>query len=52
MDEVEQLKLLLKKYLTLDFERYNNSWESGFEVRVLFDGDEIHKSSFTLEHFM
>lgn len=41
MDEKEQLKLMLKKYLEVKVESQQSACDTSLRVSVLFDGEEI-----------
>lgn len=41
MDDVEQLKLMLKKYLEVRIESQQSTCDTQLRVSVLFDGEEI-----------
>ena len=41
MDDVEQLKLMLKKYLEVKIENQQSTCDTQLRVSILFDGEEI-----------
>jgi hypothetical protein len=44
MDDVEQLKLLLKKYLEVSVQSMQSTVDTLIQVEVLFDGEVISAS--------
>ena len=41
MDDVEQLRLLLKKYLEVKIESHQSTCDTRLRVSILFDGEDI-----------
>lgn len=46
----EDLKILLKKYLTIEIKEFNDMYQKDVEIKILFDGEEITSDRYNIEN--